>query len=119
MDGCPLYTNDDFGLAMQQEEDILGKYPNLDAFIPTGGFSEFLAQAYKTGMAKYKQKIASHTLVVPVADTLPMQLAVPPILHGPSRHLRGEYAEIEVGLPIGEKNVAPQVRPLSIADFLG
>jgi len=74
VDGCPLYTNDDFTLAMQQEEDILGKYPNLDAFIPTGGFSEFLEQAYKTGMAKFKAKIASHAIVVPVADTLPMQL---------------------------------------------
>ena len=74
VDGCPLYTNDDFTLAMQQEEDVLGKYPKLDAFIPTGGFSEFLEQAYKTGMAKYKSKIASHAIVVPVADTLPMQL---------------------------------------------
>lgn len=74
VDGCPLYTNDDFALAMQQEEDILGKYPKLDAFIPTGGFGEFLEQAYKTGMAKFKSKIASHEIVVPVADTLPMQL---------------------------------------------
>ena len=74
VDGCPLYTNDDFTLAMQQEEDILGKYPSLDVFVPTGGFSEFLEQAYKTGMAKYKGKIASHAIVVPVADTLPMQL---------------------------------------------
>jgi ribose transport system substrate-binding protein len=74
VDGCPLYTNDDFTLAMQQEEDILGKYPNLDVFVPTGGFAEFLAQAYKTGMTKYKDKIASHKIVIPVADTLPMQL---------------------------------------------
>lgn len=74
VDGCPLYTNDDFALAMQQEEDTLGKYPKLDAFIPTGGFGEFLEQAYKTGMAKYKPRIASHALVVPVADTLPMQI---------------------------------------------
>jgi ribose transport system substrate-binding protein len=74
VDGCPLYTNDDFTVAMQQEEDILGKYPNLDAFIPTGGFSEFLEQAYKTGMAKFKSRIASHQIVVPVADTLPMQI---------------------------------------------
>src|SRR6202047_2368958 len=29
VDGCPLYTNDDFGLAMQQEGDILGQYSHL------------------------------------------------------------------------------------------
>ena len=38
--GCPLYTNDDFPVAMQQEQDMLNKYPKLDAFVPTGGFSE-------------------------------------------------------------------------------
>src|SRR5215204_1078771 len=35
VDGCPLYTNDDFPLSCQQMEDILGKYQDLDAFIPT------------------------------------------------------------------------------------
>jgi hypothetical protein len=74
VDGCPLYTNDDFTVALQQMQDILGKYPNLDAFIPTGGFSEFLEQAYKTFMVKYKDKIASGALAIPVADTLPMQI---------------------------------------------
>ena len=28
-------------------EDILGKYPQLDAFVPTGGFPQFLPQAYR------------------------------------------------------------------------
>jgi ribose transport system substrate-binding protein len=74
VDGCPLYTNDDFTVALQQEQDILGKYPNLDAFVPTGGFSEFLEQAYKTTMEKYKDKIASGAIAIPVADTLKMQL---------------------------------------------
>jgi ribose transport system substrate-binding protein len=74
VDGCPLYTNDDFTVALQQEQDILGKYPNLDAFIPTGGFSEFLEQAYKTTMTKYKDKIASGAIAIPVADTLSMQI---------------------------------------------
>src|SRR5438552_7165338 len=36
--GCPLYTNDDFPLSVQQIEDILAKYPKLDAFVPTGGY---------------------------------------------------------------------------------
>ena len=33
VDGCPLYTDDDFPKSVQQMEDILGKYPDLDAFI--------------------------------------------------------------------------------------
>ena len=45
-DGCPLYTNDDFTVANQQMEDILNKYPDLDAFTPTGGFPQFLPDAY-------------------------------------------------------------------------
>ena len=28
-------------------EDILAKYPNLDAFTPTGGFPQFLPDAYE------------------------------------------------------------------------
>ena len=45
--GCPLYTNDDFPLAVQQMEDILAKYPKLDAFTPTGGFPQFVPDAYE------------------------------------------------------------------------
>jgi len=72
--GCPLYTNDDFPLALQQEQDILNKYPDLDAFIPTGGFGEFVGDAYKDAMSKFKDKIASGKIAIPVADTLPIQL---------------------------------------------
>jgi ribose transport system substrate-binding protein len=72
--GCPLYTNDDFPLAMQQEQDILAKDPKLDAFVPTGGFGEFLVDAYKNSMGKFKDRIASGQIAVAVADTLPMQL---------------------------------------------
>jgi len=72
--GCPLYTNDDFPLAMQQEQDILAKDPKLDAFVPTGGFGEFLVDAYKNSMGKYKERIASGQIAIAVADTLPMQL---------------------------------------------
>ncbi|MBN9508101.1 MAG: substrate-binding domain-containing protein [Alphaproteobacteria bacterium] len=74
VDGCPLYTNDDFTVAVQQMEDILGKYPNLDAFVPTGGFPEFVEQAYKRVASNYKSKIADGSLAVVVADTLPMQI---------------------------------------------
>lgn len=74
VDGCPLYTNDDFTVALQQMQDIMGKYPKLDAFIPTGGFAEFLGQAYKTTAAKWKTKIASGELALPFADTLAVQI---------------------------------------------
>src|SRR6202043_2444202 len=73
-DGCPLYTDDDFGRANQQMEDILGKYPNLDAFTPTGGFPQFLPDAYEKIANKYKDKIASGALALVVADTLPIQI---------------------------------------------
>jgi ribose transport system substrate-binding protein len=74
VDGCPLYTNDDFPVAVQQMEDILGKYPQLDAFVPTGGFPQFLPQAYRKVAEKYKARIASGALALVVADTLPVQI---------------------------------------------
>jgi len=37
-DGCPLYTNDDFPLSVQQFQDFMAANPNVDAFLPTGGF---------------------------------------------------------------------------------
>ncbi|MFO1037667.1 MAG: sugar-binding protein [Geminicoccaceae bacterium] len=73
-DGCPLYTDDDFQKAVNQMEDILAKYPNLDVFVPTGGFPQFLPQAYKNVASKYKDKIASGQLALVVADTLPVQI---------------------------------------------
>ena len=74
VDGCPLYTNDDFPLSVQQLEDTLGKYPDLDAFIPTGGFPQFVPDAYRAAVTQYKDKIASGELALVVADTLPVQL---------------------------------------------
>src|SRR5471032_2081307 len=71
--GCPLYTNDDFPLSVQQMEDILGKYPKLDAFIPTGGFPQFIPQAYRKVAEKYKARIDDGSLALVVADTLPVQ----------------------------------------------
>ncbi len=74
VDGCPLYTDDDFPRAVQQMEDILGKYPNLDAFIPTGGFPQFIPQAYAKVAEKHKARIDSGELALVVADTLPVQM---------------------------------------------
>ncbi len=72
--GCPLYTNDDFPLSVQQMEDILAKYPHLDAFVPTGGFPQFVPQAYRRVVQKYKTRIDDHSLALVVADTLPVQI---------------------------------------------
>jgi ribose transport system substrate-binding protein len=74
VDGCPLYTNDDFPLSVQQEEDILTKYPDLDAFAATGGFAQFLPDANKSALEKFKGKIADGSVVLAIADTLDMQL---------------------------------------------
>src|SRR5262252_5745780 len=74
IDGCPLYTNDDFPLSVQQMEGILGKYPKLDAFVPTGGFPQFIPQAYKKVAEKYKSRIDDGSLALVVADTLPVQM---------------------------------------------
>jgi ribose transport system substrate-binding protein len=75
VDGCPLYTNDDFPLSVQQMEDILGKYPSLDAFVPTGGFPQFAGPAaYKRVAGRYKDKIADGAIALVIADTLPLQV---------------------------------------------
>jgi ribose transport system substrate-binding protein len=72
--GCPLYTNDDFPLSVQQFEDIMAKNPKLDAFIPTGGFPQFVPDANRAAVEKYKSLIADKSLALVVADTLPVQI---------------------------------------------
>jgi ribose transport system substrate-binding protein len=74
IDGCPLYTDDDFPRAVQQMEDILGKHANLDAFVPTGGFPQFIPQAYRRVAEKYKDRVQRRELALVVADTLPVQM---------------------------------------------
>jgi ribose transport system substrate-binding protein len=74
IDGCPLYTNDDFPLSVQQFEDIMAKNPKLDAFIPTGGFPQFVPDANRAAVEKYKGQIADKSLALVVADTLPIQI---------------------------------------------
>jgi ribose transport system substrate-binding protein len=73
-DGCPLYTDDDFPRSVQQLEDTLGKLPDLDAFVPTGGFPQFIPDAYRATVSKYKDRIDSGKLALVVADTLPVQM---------------------------------------------
>lgn len=74
IDGCPLYTDDDFPRSVQQFEDIMAKNPKLDAFIPTGGFPQFIPDANRAAVGKYKDQIGSKALALVVADTLPVQL---------------------------------------------
>ena len=74
VDGCPLYTDDDFPRSVQQMEDTLAKYPKLDAFVPTGGFPQFIPQAYRNVATANKARIDSKSLALVVADTLPVQM---------------------------------------------
>jgi ribose transport system substrate-binding protein len=74
IEGCPLYTDDDFPRSVQQFEDIMAKNPNLDAFIPTGGFPQFIPDANRAAVGKFKEQIASKQLALVVADTLPVQI---------------------------------------------
>ena len=74
VDGCPLYTDDDFPRSVQQMEDILARYPDLDAFVPTGGFPQFVPDAYRNVASKHKARIDDKSLALVVADTLPVQM---------------------------------------------
>ncbi len=73
-EGCPLYTNDDFPLAVQQFQDLLTKMPNLDAFAATGGFAQFVPDANRAATEPFKDKIAKNELALVYADTLPTQI---------------------------------------------
>lgn len=74
LSSCPLFTNDDFPLSVQQMGDILGANPELDAFVPTGGFPQFVPNAYRQVAEQYRDRIASGDLALVVADTLPVQM---------------------------------------------
>ena len=73
-DGCPLYTDDDFPRSVQQFQDFMAANPNLDAFVPTGGFPQFIPDANRAAVEPYKGKIADKSLALVVADTLPVQI---------------------------------------------
>lgn len=74
VDGCPLYTNDDFPLSVQQMADILAKYTDLTAFVPTGGFPQFVPNAYRQVAESHADRIRSGALALMIADTLPVQM---------------------------------------------
>jgi ribose transport system substrate-binding protein len=87
VEGCPLYTNDDFPLAATQMGEILAKYPDLTAFVPTGGFPQFVPQQYKAVVEKNMDRIKSKKTILVVADTLPMQMDL----------LKAGYSQGQVG----------------------
>ena len=72
--GCPLITNDDSATAVQQLQDILGKYGDLDVYITTGAFTQWSDNAFRQAIDPYKDKIKSKQLVFVSADTLDMQM---------------------------------------------
>ncbi len=74
VDGCPLYTNDDFPLSVSQMADVLARYPELDAFVVTGGFPQFVPGAYRQVATRHAERIRSGATLIVVADTLPMQM---------------------------------------------
>lgn len=76
VDGCPVYSNDDLPLAVNQLEDVLTRYPDLDAFIVTGGFPQFVAGAYRQVAERYRERIRSGATILVAADTLPMQMEI-------------------------------------------
>ena len=74
--GTPLYCNDDSALAVQQLEDILGKYRDLNVVISVGAWPLSVQQAYRLIAQRYSERIESQDLIVLSADTLPMQLEI-------------------------------------------
>ena len=74
VEGCPLITNDDSATAVQQLQDILGKFGDLDAFITTGAFTQWSDNAFRQAIEPHKAKLDSGDLVFVAADTLDMQM---------------------------------------------
>lgn len=71
---CPLYYEDSPTKAVQQLEDVLGRYPHLDALAGTGGAPQFLPEAFDKVMMPYKDKIASGQFAYVDTNTLPQNM---------------------------------------------
>lgn len=74
VEGCPLFTDDDGAKAVQQLNDILNKFSDLDVFISTGAFTQWSDNAYRQAVEPHKARIEAKELVLVMADTLPMQM---------------------------------------------
>lgn len=73
---CPLYSNNDFSLAVQQMDDVLSKHPDLTAFVATGGFPQFVPDKYRQVIEKHIDRINNQQTVIVFADTLPVQMNI-------------------------------------------
>jgi ribose transport system substrate-binding protein len=63
-------------LAVQQMDDVFARFPDLTAFVATGGWPQFVDQAYRQVAERHRERIAAKRTIVIVADTLPMQMAL-------------------------------------------
>jgi ribose transport system substrate-binding protein len=63
-------------LAVQQMDDMMARLPDLTAFVATGGWPQFVDQAYRQVAERHRERIVSKRTIVIVADTLPMQMAL-------------------------------------------
>jgi len=73
-DGCPVYAADDAVHADQQMNDILSRYPNLDAFVLVSALPQLRPELYRETVSKYKEKLSAGQLTVVSVGTLPTQL---------------------------------------------
>ncbi|RIL10128.1 MAG: ABC transporter substrate-binding protein [Proteobacteria bacterium] len=74
--GTPVYCNDDDLLAVQQMEDLLGKYDKLDGFLSVGAWPQVPHSAYRRVAQKHQARIEGNELIIVVADTLEMQMSI-------------------------------------------
>ena len=56
--------------------DIFIKYPDLTAYVPTGGFPHFVPKAFRRVAGENQERIRTKQTAVVVADTLPMQMEI-------------------------------------------
>jgi ribose transport system substrate-binding protein len=73
-DGCPLYAADDAVRADQQIDEILARYPNLDALVLPSALAQLRPTVYSGAISKYKERLASGQLIIVSAGALPTQL---------------------------------------------
>jgi ribose transport system substrate-binding protein len=71
---CPLVTDDDSEIATQQLAAVLARHADLDAFVSTGAFTQWVDANYREAIERYRSRLITKDLVMVMADTLPMQM---------------------------------------------
>jgi ribose transport system substrate-binding protein len=54
--------------------DVLAKYPDLDAFLNTGGAPQMVPVAYRQLLEKHAARVKSHDLVLLFVETMDVQM---------------------------------------------